>query len=151
MTSSIKMVSVAIIALLFSCDSENTTTQTAQAETPPIATDPYVGVWSDDNYPIIEITKENDSLYTVKEYYGKDPKETTGTEYNATIKNNQLVALGNPTSFYKHEIPTFNILDNGKLKMQSGTGPFELNKKDHPMLSGVQYKKIPATTKQKIK
>lgn len=95
----------------------------------------FLGVWSKDDYPIVEISRRGDGGFLlVREFYGKEPSDNVGIEYPAALKGKQLVAQLGAKHFYKHEIPTFTLLPNGNLRFDSGVGPAELVRTNKPMI-----------------
>jgi len=89
----------------------------------------FKGTWSND-FCLIEIAFKNNK-FRVRECYGIDA--TNGTEFWGTYKNGKIIAVGNARDFYKFELPTFEVLKNGKLHYGCGAGPFELKKSDKKM------------------
>ena len=131
------------VCALLACAHPSTNTPPAKAAPTTSTTQPsapkldyaaaFLGVWSNDNYPIVEISRRNDGSLFVREFYGKRPSDNKGTAYPAVLKSKQIVAQADAKLFYKHELPTFTLLPNGKLKFDSGVGPVELSRSTQPM------------------
>lgn len=94
----------------------------------------FLGVWTKDDYPIVEISRRPDGGLLVREFYGKEPSDNTGAEYPAALKDKKVVAQLDAKNFYKYEVPTFTLLPNGNLKFDSGVGPDELVRTTKPMI-----------------
>jgi hypothetical protein len=90
----------------------------------------FVGVWSNDDYPMVEIILENNN-YRIRQCFGSDA--TDGTEFFGTNSNGKITAQGNAQDYYKFQLPTFEIFPNGKLHYDCGAGPYELNKSNKKM------------------
>ncbi len=85
----------------------------------------FIGTWSNDGYPIIEITYKN-GKFRIRQCYGKDASE--GIEFWGTYKNKKIIASGNARDFYKFELPTFQVLQRDIIHYECGAGPFDLKK-----------------------
>ena len=92
----------------------------------------FLGVWTQDNPPIVEITRAGDA-WQVREFYGNQAKDNVGKIFSAELRGNQIVAKGDAKQFYKQELPTFTLLPNGKVKYDCGSGPFEFSKTNQSM------------------
>ena len=88
--------------------------------------DKFVGVWTVDNYPIIEIKIIDEDKILIRQCYGIDAEE--GVEFWGYYNNNEIIAKGNAQDFYKFQIPTFKLLGNGNLYYDCSVGPYELKK-----------------------
>lgn len=93
--------------------------------TPQSKINKFVGTWTVDLYPIVEI-KIIDNQIRIRECYRADTE--SGIEYWGSFENDVITAKGNPQDFYKFQLPTFKLLENGNLYFDCGAGPYELNK-----------------------
>ena len=89
----------------------------------------FVGTWTD-NSVLLEII-QNGVSFAIKSCWGKDA--TSGTMFSGNFKNGKIIAEGKEDTFYKYQIPTFEIASDGSLVYDCGAGPFTLKKSDFKM------------------
>ncbi|MBP6412819.1 MAG: hypothetical protein KA450_05180 [Bacteroidia bacterium] len=113
----------------------STTTTSTQVTMPksngiPDHLNKFIGTWSNNDHPIIEISLKNGN-FRIRSCSGSDA--THGIEFWGTYDNGKITAQGNEQDYYKFQLPTFEVLSNGKLHYDCGAGPYDLKKSSKKM------------------
>lgn len=133
MKNLIKLFSIAILIGLISCNQGNNKKESNQTKS--VNYNKFIGNWSVKDGPSVSITKNDDSTFVVREINGEE------LEYIVKAQKDRLVSIDRKELFYKQELPKFEVLNNGNLKFDCGTGPFELSKTNDKM-EGKTFAKI---------
>lgn len=92
----------------------------------------FVGTWSNDFYPIVEVVEQpQPGRYRIRVCYGKDA--TDCTEMTGRYAAGEVSVEGREQDFYKGEVPSFAFVEPDRLLFSHGAGPHQLTRTNETM------------------
>lgn len=100
----------------------------------------YIGTWTDkDSYYFVEISYAGNSI-RIRQTSGAPA--TDGAEFLGKYSEGGIIVVGDRKNFYKYQLPTFKLLENGELLHDCGEcGSEDKLKKTAKKMPKVKYSK----------